>query len=159
MKSLVQESVSDIMNPYVVTVTQYATLAAAYELLQKNKIRRLPVVDDSKKLIGIITLKDILEAKPSDIKHSLPLEEAYRYLSALTVAVAMESKPVTIYQTSTIGHAAELMLDNKIGGLPVLDANGELAGLITESDIFRLIAKRWRDENYLNSGVHQSLSE
>lgn len=159
MKSLVQESVSDIMNPYVVTVTPYVTLAAAYELLQKNNIRRLPVVDDSKKLIGIITLKDILEAKPSDIKHSLALEEAYRYLSALTVSVAMKNKPVTIYQTSTIGHAAELMLDNKIGGLPVLDANNELAGLITESDIFRLIVKRWRDENYLNSGAHQSLHE
>ncbi len=159
MKSLVQESVSDIMNPYVVTVTPYVTLAAAYELLQKNKIRRLPVIDDSKKLIGIITLKDILEAKPSDIKHSLSLEEAYRYLSTLTVSVAMKNKPVSIYQTSTIGHAAELMLDNKIGGLPVLDANEELVGLITESDIFRLIVKRWRDENYLNSGAHQSLHE
>ncbi len=147
------------MNPYVVTVTPYVTLAAAYELLQKNKIRRLPVIDDSKKLIGIITLKDILEAKPSDIKHSLSLEEAYRYLSTLTVSVAMKNKPVSIYQTSTIGHAAELMLDNKIGGLPVLDANEELVGLITESDIFRLIVKRWRDENYLNSGAHQSLHE
>jgi acetoin utilization protein AcuB len=154
MKSLVQESVSDIMNPYVVTVSPYATLAEAYEIMQKNRIRRLPVVEDGKKLIGIVTLKDVLEAKPSDIKHTLPPEEAYRFLSTLTVAAAMTSRPVTIYQTSTIGNAAELMLDNKIGGLPVMDANDELAGLITESDIFRLIVKRWRDENYLASGAH-----
>jgi acetoin utilization protein AcuB len=154
MKSLVQESISDVMNPYVVTVTPYATLAEAYETLQKNQIRRLPVVDEGKKLVGIITLKDILEAKPSDIKHTLPLEDAYSYLSSLTVSVAMTNKPVTIYQTSTVGHAAELMMDNKIGGLPVIDANNELAGVITESDVFRLIVKRWRDENYLSSGAH-----
>lgn len=154
MKNLVQIPVDEIMNPYVITVTPYMSLAEAYELMVKNSIRRLPVVEDGKKLIGIITLKDVLEAKPSDVKHSLSLEEIYQRLSGLVVSVAMTAKPVTIYQTSTVGHAAELMLDNKIGGLPVLDANGELAGVVTESDIFRLIVKKWQDENILSSGVH-----
>jgi CBS domain-containing protein len=153
MKSIAQELVSDAMNPYLITVSLYDTLARAHELMVKNKIRRLPVVDNKKKLAGILTLKDILEAKPSDIKHSLPVDDMYKHLSALTVTTAMTGKPVTIYQTSTIGHAAELMLDHKIGGLPVLDADGNLAGLITESDIFRMIVRRWRDENYLKSGV------
>ena len=156
MKSVVQVEISEIMNPYVITVTPYASLAEAYEIMAKNKIRRLPVIagKDSKKLAGIITLKDILEAKPADIKHHLPLEEIYKYLSTLTVSVAMTGNPVVIYQSSTAGYAAELMLDNKIGGLPVLDARKELAGIITESDIFRLLMKRWRDENYLSSGAH-----
>lgn len=65
----------------------------------------------------------------------------------------MTRKPINIYQNSTIGHAAELMLDNKIGGIPVLDANDKLTGLITESDISRLIVRRWRDENILTTGI------
>ena len=153
MRSLVQENVSEIMNPYLITVSPYDTLAQAYELLVKNKIRRLPVVDNNKKLIGILTLKDVLEAKPSDIKHTLYIDDIYKHLSGLTVVVAMTSKPITIYQTSTVGNAAELMLEHKIGGLPVLDAGDGLAGLITESDIFRLIVRRWRDENYFKSAV------
>ena len=153
MKSLVQEMVSEIMNPYLITVSPYDTLARAHELMVKNKIRRLPVVDNNKKLIGILTLKDILEAKPSDVKHSLYIDDIYKYLSGLTVITAMTAKPVTIYQTSTIGNAAELMLEHKIGGLPVLDAGDTLVGLITESDIFRLIVRRWRDENYLKTAV------
>ena len=153
MKSLVQELVSEVMNPYLITVSPYDTLARAHELLVKNKIRRLPVVDSNKKLTGILTLKDILEAKPSDVKHSLYIDDIYKHLSGLTVITAMTAKPVTIYQTSTIGNAAELMLEHKIGGLPVLDAGDSLVGLITESDIFRLIVRRWRDENYLKTAV------
>ena len=153
MKSLVQELVSEVMNPYLITVSPYDTLARAHELLVKNKIRRLPVVDSNKKLTGILTLKDILEAKPSDVKHSLYIDDIYKHLSGLTVTTAMTAKPVTIYQTSTIGNAAELMLEHKIGGLPVLDAGDSLVGLITESDIFRLIVRRWRDENYLKTAV------
>lgn len=153
MKSLVQELVSEVMNPYLVTVSAYDTLARAHELLVKNKIRRLPVVDNNKKLIGILTLKDVLEAKPSDIKHTLYIDDIYKHLSQLAVTTAMTSKPITIYQTSTVGNAAELMLEHKIGGLPVLDAEGNLVGLITESDIFRLIVRMWREENYLKTAV------
>jgi len=151
--SLVQENISEIMNPYLITVSPYDNLAQAYELLVKNKIRRLPVVDGNKKLIGILTLKDILEAKPSDIKHTLYIDDIFKHLSGLTVTTAMTNNPITIYQTSTVGNAAELMLEHKIGGLPVLDAGGSLVGLVTESDIFRLIVRRWRDENYLKSAV------
>lgn len=153
MNSLVQVLVSEIMNPYVITVSPYDTLARAHELLVKNRIRRLPVVDGSKKLIGILTLKDIIEAKPADLKHTLYIDDIYKHLSGLTVTTAMTRQPVVIYQTSTVGNAAELMLEHKIGGLPVLDAADNLAGLITESDIFRLIVRRWRDENYLKTAV------
>ncbi|MGH8120639.1 MAG: CBS domain-containing protein [Gammaproteobacteria bacterium] len=153
MRSLVQENISEIMNPYLITVSPYDTLAQAYEILVKNKIRRLPVVNGNKKLIGILTLKDILETKPSDIKHTLYIDDIYKHLSALTVAAAMTNNPITVYQSSTVGNAAEPVLECKIGGLPVLDAGGNLVGVVTESDIFRLIVRRWRDENYLKSAV------
>lgn len=153
MRSLVQEYVSEIMNPYLLTVSLYDTLAQAHEIMAKNKIRRLPVVDKHKKLAGIITLKDVLEAKPSDVRHTMYIEDIYAHLSRLTVSTAMTANPVTIYQTDTVGHAAEVMLEHKIGGLPVLDADGNLAGVVTESDIFRLLVRRWREENTLKSAI------
>lgn len=140
--------VSEVMNPYLLTVNSFASLAEAYELMKKNKIRRLPVLRD-KKLVGIITHRDVLEAKPSDVYHSLTIWELNHLLSTLLVEHVMTHKPITIYQTSTVGHAAEIMLDEKIGGIPVLDANDNLVGIITESDIFRLIVRQWRDDNML----------
>lgn len=151
-QNIVHTMVSEIMTPYLVTIDQYATLAEAHEKMKMNKIRRLPVTGDDS-LIGIITERDILNAKPADIKHSLNEDEINESLSKIIVEVVMTKKPVAIYQTDTIGHAAEKMLEDKVGGLPVLDANKKLIGLITESDIFRAIAKRWRDDNELFSGV------
>jgi acetoin utilization protein AcuB len=151
-KNLVHALISDCMTPYLMTIDQYATLAEAYELMVKNKIRRIPVVKNDE-LIGIITMSDILDAKPSDVRQSLNTEEMNELLSTIIVDVAMTRNPVRIYQTETLGHAAELMLDNKIGGLPVIDSNKKLVGLITESDIFRTIVHKWRDDNIIYGGV------
>ncbi|MBI4006371.1 MAG: CBS domain-containing protein [Gammaproteobacteria bacterium] len=149
-QNLVHTLVSDCMNPYLITIGPYASLAEAYEIMIKNQIRRLPVVNKDE-LIGIITMSDILEAKPSDIKHSLSTDEMNTLLSTIIVELVMTRKPIIIYQTDTLGHASELMLDNKIGGLPVVDANNKLAGLITESDIFRMIVRKWRDDNIIHA--------
>ncbi|MBM2829612.1 MAG: acuB [Gammaproteobacteria bacterium] len=149
-QELVHMAISEVMNPYLLTVDPYASLAEAYELMKKNKIRRLPVVNNNE-LVGVITHRDILEAKPSDVTHSLSIWELNQMLSKLIVEHVMTRKPITIYQTDTVGHAAEIMLDEKIGGIPVLDANDKLTGIITESDIFRLIMRRWRDDNMLRS--------
>lgn len=149
-KNIVQMQVSECMSPKPLTVGPYATLAEALEIMQEKKVRRLPVVDDGD-LIGIITLNDIYQAKPSDVRHSMTIDKIYDRLSKLTVKVAMTENPITIYQADTIGHAAEVMMEEKIGGLPAVDANKKLLGVITESDIFRLIAREWRDENTFNS--------
>lgn len=146
IKQLVHEMVSEVMNPYLITIEPYQSLAEAYEIMKKNQIRRLPVVKKGK-LEGIITLSDILNARPSDVSHVMGFEEVASSLSKIIVELVMTKAPVTIYQTDSVGHAAELMLENKIGGLPVLDARHELSGLITESDIFRKLASQWRSEN------------
>jgi acetoin utilization protein AcuB len=56
----------------------------------------------------------------------------------------MTADPVVVFQTDQVGYAAELMLEHKVGGLPVLDSSKKLVGLVTESDIFRLLAHQWR---------------
>ena len=149
---LVQMQINESMTTSLITVDPYATLSEALEIMQKNKVRRLPVVEKGN-LTGIITLIDIYQAEPSDVRQSMSLDKLYDQLSKLTVMVAMTKNPVTIYQTDTIGHAAEVMMDNKIGGLPVVEADGKLVGLVTESDIFRLIAREWRNENKVSSGI------
>ena len=59
-----------------------------------------------------------------------------------------------MFDNDTIGHAAELMLEHKIGGMPVLDGKRALVGLVTESNVFRLLADQWRSDNLIFSGAH-----
>ena len=135
------------MTSNLVTVSRYRTIYDAYEAMKLNKIRRLPVVD-GEKLVGIVSYSDLLEAKPPNINNKAATFWEMNHLNArMIVDFIMTKKPLIIYQTDTVGYAAELMLDNKIGGLPVLDSNNKLTGLITESDIFRQLAKKWREDN------------
>lgn len=147
MKSdLVNTLVSDCMASDLITVDPYTTLAEANELMQVKKVRRLPVVK-KEKLVGIITQRDILDAKPSDIKQPLNIDALNQYLKDIIVDIAMTKDPTTIYQNDSIGHAAKVMLDEKIGGIPVTDTNKKLVGLITESDIFRVIVNQWQNRD------------
>jgi acetoin utilization protein AcuB len=136
------------MTPNLVTIPRYKTIFDAYEIMKLSKIRRLPVVD-GEKLIGIVSYSDILEAKPVNLIKDTTFWEENNIGSKIVIDLIMTKKPIVVYQTDTIGHAAELMLENKIGGLPVLDSDNKLVGMITESDIFRQVASKWRDDNML----------
>ena len=153
-QNLVHLQVRECMTPYLITVGPYAGLDEAYELMNTNMIRRLPVVDNNdKSLVGIITKGDILEAKPSDVRHSLTTDEMNQLLSTIHINQVYTRNPITIIETDAIGQAAELMLDKKIGCLPVINENKKLVGLITESDIFRTIVRKWRDDNRIYARV------
>lgn len=153
---IAHQSVADLMSPQVIACTAYTTLAEADELLKKNRIRRLPVVDKDNRLLGIITAHDLIVARPAGAAQARSPEELVRVLSAVTVGAVMRKKPLGVYLTDTAGRAAELMLDHKIGGLPVIDVNDHLVGILTESDIFRAIVRQWRDDNLILSGAHRS---
>jgi acetoin utilization protein AcuB len=140
------------MTATVITVSPYDTLARAYELMITNRVRRLPVLDGAR-LAGIITLSDLLEVKQPDPTHRHNLADVAQELGRLVVSAIMRPQPICIFDNDTVGHAAELMLDNKIGGLPVMDADAHLVGMLTESNLFQLLAKCWRDDNLIFSGV------
>jgi CBS domain-containing protein len=128
-----------------ITVTADTRLPDADNILRKYNIRRLPVVDKNGKLLGIVTRGDIREASPSNA-NSLNVWELNYLLSKLKVKEIMTRNPVTVFVTDTITRAAYLMLTNKVSGLPVIDpTNGALRGIITESDIFRLVVRTWRE--------------
>lgn len=135
------ELVRDWMSRDVIVVEPDTLLSEADKLMMKHTIRRLPVVENGR-LVGIITYGDIRSARPSTA-NSVNLWEMQYLMSQLVVAEVMTAGPVTVSQDATVGEAAQLMLKQRIGGLPVIDANGSLVGIMTESDIFRLVVHDW----------------
>lgn len=135
------ELVREWMTADVITVTPDTTLPEADRLIVDNMIRRLPVIEKGK-LVGICTYGDIREARPSPAT-SLSIWELNYLLSQLMMGEIMTANPVTISPEATIGEAARLMLKNQISGLPVVDNNHHLVGIITESDIFRMVVQQW----------------
>jgi len=139
------ELVRDWMAREVITAGPTTSVLEAGQLMVERAIRRLPVLEDGQ-LVGIVTYGDVRGARSSSAA-GLDIWELSFRLSHLTVREIMTPNPVTISPDETIGRAAQLMLKYMIGGLPVLDSAGQLAGIITESDIFRLVARDWsRDE-------------
>ena len=138
-----QAVVADAMTPFIVSVGRYDSLAVAYERMATNKVRRLPVVEDDE-LVGLITMSDILRFKPATIGDRYTFRQLAENMDDVIVDLVMAHDLVVVYQAEPLGYAAELMLENKIGGLPVLDASKKLVGILTESDVFRALAQAWR---------------
>ena len=138
------ELVKNWMTTDVITISPKTTLPEAHQMMIQQGIRRLPIVDEKEHLVGIITLGDIREAKPSSA-NSLSIWELNYLLAQLTVRQIMTPDPITILNTATIGTAANTMLEHRVGGLPVVNETGALVGIITESDIFSMvILHEWR---------------
>ncbi len=130
------------MSRDVVTVGPNMLLPDASQLMMEKRIRRLPVVENGR-LQGIVTYGDLRAARPSSVG-DLDMAEVNYLMAQIRVSQVMTRKVLTVHQDATIGEAAELMLQHAIGGLPVLDEAGKLAGIITESDIFRLVVYGWQ---------------
>ncbi|HEX7588356.1 MAG TPA: CBS domain-containing protein [Anaerolineae bacterium] len=131
-----RQLVKDWMTPDPITIDPHTTLPEAGRLMKECNIRRLPVIENGR-LVGIATLGDIREASPSNAT-SLSIYELNYLLSRLTVDEIMTRDPISVEPDTSIDAAARLMLERKIGGLPVVDG-GKVIGIITESDIFRLL--------------------
>lgn len=133
--------VQDWMTRNCVTIEAHASLADAHTIMREKKVRRLPVLDHGN-LVGIVTLGDVRGAEPSQAS-SLSVWEMHKLLADLKVEKIMTPHPLTVAPDATIGQAAQIMLERKVSGLPVVNENGQLVGIITESDIFRLVVQEW----------------
>lgn len=136
--------VKDLMTRDVITISPDTSLAEAHHLMKSYGVRRLPVVEHGE-LIGIVTRGDIRGAEPSGAT-TLSIWEINYLLARTTVRDIMTPRPLTIQQSATVSEAAKLMLNKKISGLPVVDMAGNVIGILTESDIFRLIAQMWQPQ-------------
>jgi acetoin utilization protein AcuB len=115
------------MSTPAVTIASDADYKAALKLMQETALHHLPVVDASGKLVGMAAERDLLCA-------------AAHYLqSAVEIGDIMHRGVVTVSPEMPITQAAALMVNRRIGGLPVMDANEGLVGIITETDVFRAL--------------------
>jgi len=134
------------MTSPALTIRPEATLFEAYNTMYENDVRRLPVVDSDGTLIGIVTLSDIQQASPIIIGDD---DDTPRRLMASeqTVEEIMTPDPVTVLIDDTVRDAAERMLEYEVSGLPVIKED-RVIGIITESDIFRLVVESWVTINH-----------
>ena len=129
--------VKERMRANPTTVAEDTSMQEALRLMRERKVRRLPVLDKAGKLVGMITEKDLLYASPSPAT-SLSVFEISYLISKIAVGQLMSRDVVTVQGDCPLEEAARIMADNSIGGLPVLDRAGKLAGIITETDLFRV---------------------
>ncbi|MGC9141307.1 MAG: CBS domain-containing protein [Caldimicrobium sp.] len=128
--------VKDWMSEHIITLDENTSIMKAIQVLKEHKIRRIPVTRDGK-LSGIVTDRDIKEVTPSKIT-TFEVHELYYLLSELKLKDIMTKDPITVYPDDTVEYAAVLMLENKISGLPVINREGYVVGIITQTDIFKL---------------------
>ena len=139
---MIHTLVRDWMTQDPITVRPETKIIEAYQLMVTTRIRRLPIVVGNL-LVGIVTLSDLYQVKPFDMM-SEEEQTLCQRLEQMTVEEVMASDPITIAEDATIGKAAQTMLEHKISGLPVVEPKeGHLVGIITESDIFRIVAQEW----------------
>jgi acetoin utilization protein AcuB len=127
--------VKDRMTPNPVTVTEDSSFEDALHLMKEKKVRRLPVVDKKGRLVGIVADKDLFSASPSPAT-SLSVFEVHYLLSKMKMKSLMTKRLITVGIDCPLEEAARIMVDHKIGSLPVLKEN-KLVGIITETDIFK----------------------
>jgi len=135
--------VRDRMSSPAVTITPDTALQDALGLMHEGQFRRLPVVDDRAELIGIVSERDLLYASPPPAA-LLGGQELDDLLSELRVQDIMTEEVITSAPNAFIEEAARLMADNKIGGLPVVDEDNHVVGVITETDVFRAFIEIYR---------------
>ncbi|UCH22249.1 MAG: CBS domain-containing protein [Deltaproteobacteria bacterium] len=129
--------VKNWMSTNVITVNQINSMEDAMGLIKKHKIKMLPVLNKNK-LVGIVTDRDLKRASASDAT-SLEIHELLYLITKIKVQDIMSIPPITIPDGYTVEEAAEVLLKNNISGAPVVDNNGQIMGVITQNDIFRVL--------------------
>jgi len=128
--------IRDVMIKDPICVTENTSVTEAKQIMNSKKISKLPVLDSSKRLVGIITKNDIVKVSPSQAT-TLDMYEISSLLSKLTCGKFMTKKVITVEETEVVEQAARILADNNIGCLPVVKED-VVVGIVTESDLFEL---------------------
>ena len=133
--------VKDYMQEIIIAVSPNDLLSTARRIMNELFIRHLPVVLEGKRLVGILTDRDLRQASPSSAMH-LTEHERNRALDAMTVSDIMTRQVYTVSPNTTLLEAATTFLEQKFDCLPVVDEEGALKGLITVLDFVRLYVEQ-----------------
>ena len=122
-------SLDTIMSTDIITISPHENLATAREIMHDKRIHHLPVVDSDEKLVGLVTLTNVLAAPDSFLR------DADNRMHAKEIAVedVMVRDLATVDEHASLRQAALFLEKHRIGCLPVV-TNGELRGIITDTD-------------------------
>jgi acetoin utilization protein AcuB len=136
--------IKEIMTPNPITVEPGMSVTKAQRLMKEDRIRHLPVVEEGKGLVGLITRDALNRALPSELS-SLSIWEINYQLARIKVREVMVKKVLTVTEEVTVEEAAQIMIDNKIGSMPVM-RDGKLVGIATDIDLLRALSNLmgWR---------------
>jgi acetoin utilization protein AcuB len=129
--------VKNWMSKKVVTVDAEESMQETMRLMKINNIRRLPVMKKGK-LVGIVTDRDLRSASASDAT-SLEVHELLYLIRKIKAKEIMTKNPITIPLDYTVEETALIFLEKKISGAPVVNRNGNVIGIITQTDLFRVL--------------------
>ncbi len=120
--------VESYMSHAPITVRDDTDYWKASEIMRQKDLHHIPVINQDEKIVGILTFRDLKMA-------AMHFGEAH-----VEVSEVMHSPVVTVAPGEPLADAARLMIDNRIGGLPVLDDGGQIVGILTETDLHRALA-------------------
>lgn len=129
--------VKDFMKTNIISVPSNTSLYDARKIMVENKIKRLPIVDNGK-LVGITSLNKIREASPSQAS-TLSIHELHYLIAKMTVKDIMHTDVITCHPEDPVEDVAMIMHTKQIGGMPVLDENGNLVGYVSSNDLFKIV--------------------
>jgi acetoin utilization protein AcuB len=129
--------VKNWMNRNIITVDANESMLDAINLIKKHDMLMLPVMRNGE-LVGVVTDRDLKRASASDAT-TLEVHELMYILSKIKVKEIMSRPPVTVPFDYTLEETAEILLDNKISGVPVVDHGGQVLGTISQNELFRAV--------------------
>jgi CBS domain-containing membrane protein len=140
--------VADIMTKDVLYLTEEDNLSQIGQTMERFSLRHLPVVDGGR-LIGLLTHRDVLRLAVSELADNDQVrnERQKRLVENTFVAKVMTRRPVTVFPDTPIVEAAEVLVESKFGCLPVVDAHGNLVGIVTEHDFLKLLVATLKQTN------------
>lgn len=128
--------VKDLMRTNVVTLHVTDALAIAEDIMNMGRIRHLPVVDADNRVVGLVTQRDLFKASISSVL-GFDRTKEHEWLGKVTVRDVMTKKVTMIEPEGGVVEAVDKLVTDKIGCLPVVDGQGKLLGLLTETDCLR----------------------
>jgi acetoin utilization protein AcuB len=129
--------VRDRMSRNPITTYPAASVPDALQVMRGSKVRQLPVLSDKGRLVGIVSLEDLLRVSPSPAS-SLSVYELNYLLDKIKVEEVMTKDVITVTEDMALEEAGRIMADNKVSGVPVLRGD-DLVGIITESHLFSVL--------------------
>lgn len=139
-----QTRVRDLMQEKIVTIGASDRLSTVEDIMTLGRVRHMPVVQGGK-LVGVVSERDLLRASLSNLT-GFDTSERRAFLNGVEIALVMSAPPIVIEADAPIERAALLMVERRIGCLPVMDGQ-TLVGLLTETDLLRYFAGLPRDDS------------